>query len=142
MIITFGPSGNLDSVQYWSVPKSGGERRAEVVIATPITPVYLLVGQPVGDTNTTLNHVNQENIWVAINPQSGLVTTSEVGYGRDQLPSNPTQQDLVSAHRLCANLPAPLRIWEDGDRECGMIEWGMGNEKDVPLNDIEPETTN
>jgi hypothetical protein len=97
VIVTFGPSGNLDSVQYWSVPKSGGERRAEVVIVTPITPVYLLVGQPVGDTNTTLNHVNQENIWVAINPQSGLVTTSEVGYSRDQLPSSPTQQDLVTA---------------------------------------------
>jgi hypothetical protein len=46
--------------------------------------VYLLVAQRTGDNVTAPpSYMNQENVWVAVNPQSGLVTTSEVAIGTD-----------------------------------------------------------
>jgi prepilin-type N-terminal cleavage/methylation domain-containing protein len=79
VLIMFGPSGNLASV-YYSIPF---QQTGQLVSEKAITPVYLLVGQSRSETfnwqATNLN--NQNNIWVAVNPQSGLVTASEVGCG-------------------------------------------------------------
>jgi prepilin-type N-terminal cleavage/methylation domain-containing protein len=83
VIVMFGPSGNLESV-YWGMKAAnepdtdpGALQRSE-----PISPFFLLIGQPPGDDAVTQgkpNHRNFDNVWIAINPQSGLVTTSEVG---------------------------------------------------------------
>lgn len=75
--IMFAPNGAVASIY------TGGE-------ATPITdPIYLLVGKrermlnlfALGNTNedTMVNIQDQTNLWVVINPQTGLVTTGEVG---------------------------------------------------------------
>jgi hypothetical protein len=82
VLIMFGPSGKLASVHYAHRPATSSQTVFDGVKA--ITPVYLLVGQPpnVG-TPAPPNFMNQENIWVAVNAQSGLVTTSEVAIGSD-----------------------------------------------------------
>jgi hypothetical protein len=73
--VVFGPSGNLDAIYF-------GRRSGSQLVFEPYrttTPVYLLVAQAPNDTGTSpLSVLNTENIWVSINPQSGVVTTSEV----------------------------------------------------------------
>jgi type II secretion system protein H len=75
--IVFGPSGNLDSIYFGYRRNSDNQLIFEAYRTT--TPVYLLIAQSPNDTGTSPPSVlNTENVWVAINPQSGLVTTSEV----------------------------------------------------------------
>jgi hypothetical protein len=75
--IVFGPSGKLESVYYAHRPSPSGPPVFEKV--ETISPVYLLVGQPPNaGTTAPPNFMNTDNIWVTVNPQSGLVTTGEV----------------------------------------------------------------
>jgi hypothetical protein len=80
--IMFGPSGKLESVYYAHLTPPSSQpvfTRFEV-----ITPLYLLVGQPPNaDTTSPPNFMNTDNIWVTVNPQTGLVTPGEVGTGAD-----------------------------------------------------------
>jgi hypothetical protein len=81
VLVMFGPSGNLDSIYYAYRPKASGSRTIFEQVKT-ITPMYLLIGRPRDDSGTLPpNVMNQENVWIAVNPQSGLVTTSEVAIG-------------------------------------------------------------
>jgi hypothetical protein len=72
--IMFSPSGSLDRFYH---PGHGGE-------AHPGTePIYLLVGKqervPAGSAEDGLaNWRDVKNFWVTLNPQTGLVTTTEV----------------------------------------------------------------
>ncbi|MEX2137987.1 MAG: prepilin-type N-terminal cleavage/methylation domain-containing protein, partial [Pirellulales bacterium] len=107
VLIMFGPSGNLDSVYFGHRPSNRSTPQFEAY--KPITAVYLLVGQRNADDAVAVpNFMNQQNVWAAINPQSGLVTTSEVAIGTDDDVStmdwsNPTQvQQLLSASRAFA----------------------------------------
>jgi prepilin-type N-terminal cleavage/methylation domain-containing protein len=53
-------------------------------------PIFLLVGKPAaarGIAGTTPGYQDPENLWVVINPQTGLVTTAPVAVGSD-LPSS------------------------------------------------------
>jgi prepilin-type N-terminal cleavage/methylation domain-containing protein len=82
VLVMFGPSGNLDSVYFGDRPPTQSAPR--FLPHKLINPVYLLVGQRNADNATAApNYMNQENVWVAVNPQSGLVTTSEVAIGTD-----------------------------------------------------------
>ncbi len=83
VIVMFGPSGNLESV-YWGLKgiNAPNDDRGVLTRQEPISPLFLLIGQPAGDDAVTRgkkNHINFDHVWIAINPQSGLVTTSEVG---------------------------------------------------------------
>ena len=72
--IRFSPAGAVDSVFFNGQP-------------SPVSqPIYLLIGQPdkarfpgQGSGQIQYNYQNLENLWVVINPQSGLVTTAPVG---------------------------------------------------------------
>jgi hypothetical protein len=109
VLVMFGPSGNLDSVYFGHRPKTLSTPQYEPYKA--IAAVYFLVGQQTGDNAAAVpNYMNQENVWVAANPQSGLVTTSEVAIGTDDASAlanmdwtDPTQvQTLLSASRAYA----------------------------------------
>jgi type II secretion system protein H len=82
VLVMFGPSGKLASVHYAHRPATSSQ--PVFVGVKSITPVYLLVGQPPNaGTTAPPNFMNQENIWVAVNSQSGLITTGEVAIGSD-----------------------------------------------------------
>jgi prepilin-type N-terminal cleavage/methylation domain-containing protein len=100
VIVLFGPSGNLESV-YWGRKDRNAQANDPGVLenhAAITSPWCFLIGQPEpqGDTAVTQgkkNHLNYDNVWIAINPQSGLVTTSEVGSDID-LPTEPDDADV------------------------------------------------
>jgi Tfp pilus assembly protein FimT len=81
--IRFSPAGAVDSVFLNGQP-------------SPVSqPIYLLVGQPdkargFGTGQIQYNYQNLENLWVVINPQSGLVTTAPVGSATPSASSGPT----------------------------------------------------
>jgi hypothetical protein len=82
VLVMFGPSGKLASVHYAHRPPTSSQPVFDAVKA--ITPVYLLVGPTPSETGTAPpNFMNQDSVWVAVNPQSGLVTTGEVAIGAD-----------------------------------------------------------
>jgi hypothetical protein len=102
VIVMFGPSGNFESA-YWGLKDrnaSADDRGSLVRRDTVSTPFFLLIGQPMGDSAVSgdvidqkKNHVNFDNVWIAIHPQSGLVTTSEVASEVD-LPPEPDDADV------------------------------------------------
>jgi type II secretion system protein H len=109
VLVMFGPSGNLDSVYFGHRPRTLSTPQFEPY--KPLTAVYLLIGQQTGDNAAAVpNYMNQENVWVAVNPQSGLVTTSEVAIGTDEATAvanmdwtDPQEvQQLLSASRAYA----------------------------------------
>jgi prepilin-type N-terminal cleavage/methylation domain-containing protein len=106
VLVMFGPSGNLDSVYFGHRPRTLSTPQFEPY--KPLTAVYLLVGQTTGDDPAAVpNFMNQDNVWVAVSPQSGLVTTTEVAIGADKASvlsgfdwSDPQEvQQLMSASR-------------------------------------------
>jgi hypothetical protein len=88
MSIMFAPNGSVDSVNGASVTQ----------------PIFLLVGKRerllntavVGNTDqaTLVNYQDLSNLWVVINPQTGLITTGEVAA---VLPWNSTNNYAVGA---------------------------------------------
>ncbi len=70
VMIIFGPSGNVDSVYYGD----GNALEGRV----PTSALYFLIGKPTAEDPTADNYKDFENVWVSINAQSGLITTSEV----------------------------------------------------------------
>jgi type II secretory pathway pseudopilin PulG len=114
--IMFGPTGTLDSVYFGRRPKSASASRSDYEPYKPISSVYLLVGQPPNDTGTSrLNVVNTDNLWVAVNPQSGLVTTSEV--------KGPPTNVTLASNWTQVNDVAPLII---NSREYARLQQNMG----------------
>ena len=88
MVILFGPSGSI--YQVW-VAGTGAGGGGSALISQPI---FLLVGKRERMLNVTavspqtadnrplwVNWQDLENLWVVINPQTGLVTTGEVAPG-------------------------------------------------------------
>ncbi|MDZ4821506.1 MAG: prepilin-type N-terminal cleavage/methylation domain-containing protein [Planctomycetota bacterium] len=71
VLIVFGPNGSLESVYY-----GNGTLLTQMSGST----VFLLIAKPAdtSDTGALPNYADFENIWISINVQSGLVTTSEV----------------------------------------------------------------
>jgi hypothetical protein len=100
VIVLFGPSGNLESV-YWGTKDINAQPNDPGVLenhAAITSPWCFLIGQPepegdVAVTQGRKNHLNYDNVWIAVNPQSGLVTTSEVGSDID-LPSVANDADV------------------------------------------------
>jgi len=96
--IMFGPSGKLDCVYYAHRPATSSQPvygRFEA-----ITPVFLLVAPPTNAASTAPpNYLNQDNIWVTVNAQSGLVTNGEVALNTDAFVTfaNPTYDDFKKA---------------------------------------------
>ncbi len=105
VLIMYGPSGNLDAVYFGHRPPTLSQPQFEPY--KPISAVYLLVGQRAND-NTTVppNFMNQENVWVALNPQSGLVTTSEVALSKDEYAATVTNPDWSNPAQVAAVLNA------------------------------------
>ena len=79
-------------------------------VATPVTdPIFLLVGErarvginfTAGNTNETTftNYQDLKNLWVVINPQTGLVSTGPVAV----VPSTDSQAQAISDSRALAN---------------------------------------
>jgi prepilin-type N-terminal cleavage/methylation domain-containing protein len=93
VIVLFGPAGNLESV-YWGMKGINAQSNDPGVLENHpaiTSPWCFLIGEPepTADTPVTQdkpkkNHLNYDNLWIAINPQSGLVTTSEVGSDFDE----------------------------------------------------------
>ena len=84
VIVMFGSSGNLESVHWGMKAANTGANDPGTLYrgSAASAPWYLLIGQPRGDAAVTQNkenYQNFDNVWIAINPQSGLVTTSEIG---------------------------------------------------------------
>lgn len=79
VLVMFSSTGALDSVRYFHEPSN-------MYRTDRGQSVYLLIGQPNLGANPVPNHKNPENIWVAVNPHSGLVTSSEVAITRDYNP--------------------------------------------------------
>ena len=99
VMVTFAPSGAIDSVWCWyfpnlpNYPKVGSGSNPVPLPVKPTTPVHLLVGRrevlptagtPPANINpnasgfqTYLNWQDLGNFWVSINQQTGLVTTVE-----------------------------------------------------------------
>jgi prepilin-type N-terminal cleavage/methylation domain-containing protein len=98
VIVMFGPSGNLESVSWGWKPVNAGEGEPGTIEPSRAvtSPWYLLIGQPPGDdaiTQGRLNHINFDHAWIAISPQSGLVTTSEVASEFNE-PTEPEDADV------------------------------------------------
>ena len=82
--VVFGPSGAVDSVFYNGVSSKVSQ------------PIYLLVGTPdkarfggqLTGAAIQYNWQDDQNKWVVINPQSGLVTTAPVGSTTNSVPSS------------------------------------------------------
>ncbi len=115
VIIMFNPNGSVDSV-YFDQWASNGPVWTQI---TPTQPIYLLVGRldnmiyPPTDANNPVGadgNMNdspgstgqmQNNLWVTINPQTGLVATSDfcpnppAGYSPVVLSSPPTELQML-----------------------------------------------
>jgi prepilin-type N-terminal cleavage/methylation domain-containing protein len=99
LVVMFGPAGNLESVYWGTKPaNSSDSERGSLERRPPVSsPWFLLIGQPAGDDAVTQgkqNHLNYDHVWIAINPQSGLVTTSEVGSDFDEPDTNNNNGDI------------------------------------------------
>ncbi len=76
VVITFEADGTVSQVSY-------GDGAGNVLRGTPLAPIYFMIGrqdkvgaaQPADSNLADLN-----NLWVAVNPQTGLVTTSDNGF--------------------------------------------------------------
>jgi hypothetical protein len=78
--IMFSPNGSLERVYHDGHVHSGAE------------PIFLLVGKqervPAGTAEDSLtNWQDLKNLWVTLNPQTGLITTMEVAKGNNYLES-------------------------------------------------------
>jgi hypothetical protein len=83
--IVFSPSGSVQTVAY--TPNASGAL-GSTQIGPVSTPIFLLVGKPDKARNLSTatpplnyNYGDLENIWVVINPQTGLVSTAPVAAG-------------------------------------------------------------
>lgn len=92
VIIMFSPNGSVDRVIYYEHLRADGEPHEQDDITfqrreiTLVDPLYLLVGkrERVPSEWGRENWRNTTNLWVALNPQSGLVTTAEVAAPEDE----------------------------------------------------------
>jgi prepilin-type N-terminal cleavage/methylation domain-containing protein len=85
--ITFSPNGIIDYVyRFDNLATSPVYRR-------PVGPIHFLIGSPVkaitgGETtatnNVVFNYQDQNNMWVSVGHQTGLVSTTEVALWRDR----------------------------------------------------------
>ncbi len=91
--ITFNPGGSVDKV--WCHNYEAFTATTAWGPQVPVTPIHLLIGRrellpapatlPAYDPNKIqLNWHDPANLWVSINPQTGLVATAE-----NAVPSNP-----------------------------------------------------
>lgn len=87
IIVTFDKTGALENlyIRGPAAPSaSGGPKRVELQAIRLTTPIHFLVGKreksySLNSTNVAgQNWTDLENIWVSLNPQTGLVTTAEV----------------------------------------------------------------
>jgi hypothetical protein len=86
-IILFSPGGTVTGT-------------FDPAVLTPVnSPIFLLIGkvEKVGNTTPNTNFEDLENLWVAIHPQTGLVTAAEVGgdLNNDNLISVAESLDIV-----------------------------------------------
>jgi prepilin-type N-terminal cleavage/methylation domain-containing protein len=87
IIVTFDKTGALENlyIRGPAAPSaSGGPKRVELQAIRLTTPIHFLIGKreksySLNSSNTAgQNWTDLENIWVSLNPQTGLVTTAEV----------------------------------------------------------------
>jgi hypothetical protein len=106
IIVTFDKTGALENlyIRGPAVPPSSGSGSKSVQLqAIRLTsPIHFLVGKREKLGTLTSNAAEQnwtdlENIWVSINPQTGLVTTAEVAAASPT--STTLQQELQDARK-------------------------------------------
>lgn len=97
IIVTFDKTGALDNlyIRGPGVPPAsgGGSKRVELQAIRLTSPIHFLIGKRDKLGTLTSNSAEQnwtdlENIWVSLNPQTGLVTTAEVA----AIPTSSTTQ--------------------------------------------------
>ena len=143
--ILFGPTGSVQNVSIANVPYSP---------FSPTRPIFLLIGKreriPAnngfnvvqGNPATWPNWYDLKNVWVVINPQSGLISTGENGSvasdpsaeigtigrrgGSSSSPESYRAPRRPSPFRSsAAPWPATRRAWE-GSEMRGIRDWGLG----------------
>jgi len=98
IVFTFNKSGGLDSITFAGTTSS------------VTAPLYFLIGKrgklppPSGSFDGTAddkyNFLDSENIWIAINPQTGLITTAEAAQGST---SNMINQRVVESRAFATS---------------------------------------
>ncbi len=120
VIVMFSPNGSVDSVHYYNLDydASGNVIGWRWRIAHPVEPIQLMVGkweriphQPGMGSPTDdglANWQDATNLWLALNPQTGLVTVAEPStYYVD-----PADGELKDNYNSVTNLSVPATLYD------------------------------